>query len=134
MKTDIPFFREECRKYFHYLSQKENLLLEKERMEYLSLSVHSPSFHEIHCISCRDRSPVKWLERKQQLEEQILTLQRKIEWIHSCFLHLEDSGDACLIWKHYVERESLDSLSETVHILPKSLHRRITKDLESYLP
>ena len=125
----IKQFKQECKNYNKYLYQLQQLKMDYNKLEYNSFGVHSPSL-SYHSHSNDFENTTRWINKKEDVQFKINTIQKKINYLEDCFEKLEESGDAYLLWQLLVLGYPYTKMAKELNMNTNSLHRRVAKDLQ----
>jgi len=113
----VAIFRKECRNYKFYLDGIERIDQQLEVLELRMQNVHSIDTERVVASgSGKERSLIPLIEKKEELLAQKQYYQNRIDWIIECLDNVPSPAYRTVIWKTYVQRESLRRFAEKYNV------------------
>lgn len=73
---------------------------------------------------------IAWLMRKERLQDQAAEKRRQLAGTEDKIRRIRSSADGVLLYRVYVEKESMSAVAREYGILPGSLYRRLRRELK----
>lgn len=129
-------FTNECRHYFTYVDNIRRLTQQKEGIIHRMEGVHSIDFQR---PAGHDKGRVNYdirlglIKAKDEVDEEINENMRRIQWILAVIDNIPNHAYRPMMWKAYIQRIPVSTLSKTVDYATDSLLKEFKRQINASL-
>ncbi|MBQ9328038.1 MAG: hypothetical protein IJ225_05835 [Solobacterium sp.] len=135
-KTAMEFKRE-CRKYFYYLADIKNLMLDIRRVDHTMQGVHSLDFEKVKSSTkknFRQSGIVKYIDINDELKRQLKEKEDKLLYIIDTIDRIEQPAFRPIIWMLYVQGFRIAEVADLYGMSKDYLSQLINEQIHNLFP
>lgn len=124
MSERVILFRRECRNYMSYEAGIDRIDNDLEVLEMRMANLHSINFEKIGSRpSPSERPIIELIEKKTRMLEQKQYYKDRIGWVNECMENIPSPAYRTVIWKTYVQKESLQKFADRYNMNPDYIYK-----------
>ena len=134
-KKALAEFKKECRNYFHYLADIQNLMLDIKRMDNKLQGIHSLDFERVGSSPSRHkRQFLKYMHINDELKKQLKERQERLFYIIDTIDRLDQPSYRPIVWMLYVQKMRLADVARIYGMSKDYLAQLVNEQMSGLFP
>jgi len=134
-REKISEFKRECRNYFYYLADVQNLMLEIKRIDNKMQGVHSLDFERVGSSPTRHkRQLLKYIHINDELKKQLKEREDHLFHIIDTIDHIEQPSFRPIVWMLYVQKMRLADVAAVYDMSKDYLAQLVNEQMAVLFP